>query len=464
MERTLMAMAHAFPRCAEAATLSGACDALVTELSECGLLPSVYFLVDGRLRCQAARGYFQVVDGFTPGHGVIGSVAATGRAVVIPDVSVHPDYIAAMPGVAGEACVPLRVSGELVGAVNVEWTTTPPADVEPLLVAAAEQLGAAIATLGGLPPVPLAQRLARISVELTALNDSAAIIARAVAGAVEISGRTSAALSRCDPDGRWSVVHSRGPLAGPLAEWSDDDHRVIAAWGAPGTSSHFPGGEDVPADYKFLLRAGVKSIAVQPLVLSGRLVGLLTTADTRPTVHDPTVGAAVELLAAQTAASLGVASAITELSERAVRDPLTRLRNAGAFSDDLRRLTNRRDTACLLIDVDHFKAVNDTYGHLVGDQLLCDLAERLTANLRSDDVLYRIGGDEFAAILVNASPAEARNVAQRLVDGARRVRTTVSIGVAMFDAAGSEHAHSSADEALYRAKAAGRDRYLAAER
>jgi len=440
-----------------------ACVGLVDDLHERWALPSVYLLIDGRLRCQAARGYFQVVDGFAPGTGVIGRVVESGEPIVIHDVRGEPEFIAAIPGLAAEACVPVRVHGRVVGAVNLESTTTLPAEVEEELTAAAAQLGAMIEATGGIPPVPLAQHLARIAIDIASLTDGAQIIERAVRGAIEISGMTSGALSRLGPDGRWSVEYALGPLAEPLRGWSDGDHRVIASWGGPGTSSHFPGGAVVPVEYQFLIRAGVHALAVQPLYVSGELVGLLTTADTDMVGHNPTIGAAVELLAAQTAASLGVASAIEELSRRAVQDPLTRLRNAGAFADDLHRaVTLERRTACLMIDVDHFKSVNDTYGHPAGDRLLCELADQLSANLRDEDVLYRIGGDEFAAILVHTSPAEAAGVAQRLVDAARRVRTTVSIGVAMVGHDGPVAARQSADQALYDAKAAGRDRFVAA--
>jgi diguanylate cyclase (GGDEF)-like protein len=207
-----------------------------------------------------------------------------------------------------------------------------------------------------------------------------------------------------------------------------------------------------------MLRAGVQAIAVQPLSLSGVLIGLLTTADTRLVEHDPTIGAAVELLAAQTAASLGMASAIEKLSTQATQDPLTRLRNAGAFVDDMARAASRGSTACLMIDVDHFKTVNDTYGHLVGDQLLCDLADHLRAHLRGADMLYRVGGDEFAAILPDTNAETAELVARRLLDAARDVRTTVSIGWAMLGGAGPDSARTSADKALYEAKERGRNR------
>lgn len=346
-----------FPRCAAARTLEQACSGLVDDLGEGGTLPSVCLLIDGRLRCQAARGYFQVVDGFSPGTGVIGRVVENGRPEVIHDVSEVPEFIAAIPGLAAEACAPVWVDGNVVGAVNVESGTSLPLDIGVELAAAAAELGSRIEALGGMPPVPLAQRLARIALGLAALTDSEAIVERAVAGAIEISTMTSSALSRCGPDGEWVVAYARGPLAATLREWSQDDHCVIAGWGGPGTSSHFPGGVGVPQEYQFLLRAEVQTIVVQPLFLSDRLIGLLTTADTRPVQHDPTIGAAVEMLAAQTAVSLGMATAIEELRERATQDPLTQLRNAGAFAHDMGRAAGAGNTACLLIDIDHFKAI-----------------------------------------------------------------------------------------------------------
>lgn len=449
----------AHPRCAAATTLSEACQGLVDDLHERYALPSVYLLVDGRLRCQAARGYFQVVDGFTAEAGLIGRVVASGEAAVIRDVRLDPDFIAAIPGLVAAATLPVRVRGEVVGAVAVESTSTLPDDVQEEIGAAADMLGRAIERFGGMPPVPLAQRLARIAVGLTALTDAGEIRARAVHGACQISGMSSAVLSEQGADGCWRVTTAAGPLAASLAEWTDEDHRVIAAWVKAGTSSHFPGGIAVPPGYEFLLRTEVRSLAVQPLVVAGAVTGLLTTADTRSVAHDPTVGAAVELLAAQTAASLANAQAMAELSRRAREDPLTGLRNAASFVEDLDGAGER--TACLLVDVDHFKSVNDTFGHVAGDRLLRALADELRAQLRDDALLYRVGGDEMA-VLLHADEGEAVVVAQRLVAAARRVRTTVSIGLALVGGLPPTVARLRADRALYLAKAQGRDRYVAA--
>lgn len=449
-------LAPRYPGLLSATSVAEACTVLVDELHVGGILPSVYLLVDGRLRCQAARGYFQVVDGFTPGTGVIGRVVASGRTRIVPDVTVLPEFIAAIPGLLSEACAPVFVHGEVVGAVNVECTTTLADDIEGSLASAAVELGACIERLGGMPPVPLAQRLARIAVGIAAMTERDSIVQGAVAGATEISAMSSGALSRVDASGHWSVEYGAGPLGACLRQWTHDEHVVIAAWGGPGTSSHFPGGASVPEEYEFLQRSGVQAIAVQPLFRGDKLIGLLTTADTRPVEHNPTVGAAIELLAAQVTAALVMAEALAELSERAAHDPLTGLRNAGSFAEDMAR-AKQSQSACLLIDVDHFKVVNDTYGHLVGDQLLCDLAENLLGHLREQDVLYRIGGDEFAAILPDTTGADAARIASRLVEAARLVRTTVSIGMAMLDD-GPATARLRADRALYEAKAQGRDR------
>ncbi len=452
-----------FPRCASARTVADACEGIVDDLWEHGGLPSVYFLVDGRLRCQAARGYFQVVDGFRPGTGVIGRVVASGEAAIIDDLASAPHFIAAIPGLNAEACVPVTVRGQVVGAVNVESRGALPDGIADLLGRAATLLGAVIESAGGMPPVPLAQRLARIVVSLTSLTEVEPIRARAVEGAIELSGMTSSSLSQLAADGSWTVLRALGPLAETLECWTDEDHRVIASWVKAGTSSHFPGGGEVPAGYEFLLRADVRAIAVQPMVVGGRVTGLLTTADLRPIPHDFTVGAALELLAAQTAASLATATAITELNRRVLQDPLTGLFNAAAFTGDMQAAAESSrsqvtDTACLLIDVDHFKAVNDTYGHPAGDRLLRALAAELDTELRGADTVYRIGGDEFAVLASAQTEHEVAAIAERLLSAARRVRATISVGAVLLDRANPHATRLTADRALYEAKAAGRDR------
>lgn len=458
-----------FPRCSAARTVADACTGLVDDLWEYGVLPRVYLLLDGRLRCQAARGHFQVADGFPPGVGVIGRVVASGEPVVIPDVSATPYFIAAIPGLTAAACAPVTVQGQVIGAVGVETMSTLPADIAAVLSAAADVLGAAIEAAGGLPPVIVSQRLARIVVSLTSLTEVELIRAKAVEGAIELCGMSSAALSGPDVDGRWSVHHASGPLAETLIRWTDEDHRVMASWVDAGTSSHFPGGAEIPPGYEFLLRADVRAIAVQSLVVGGIVTGLLTTADVHSVPHDFAIGAALELLAAQTAASLRTADAIEELSRRALQDPLTNLYNAAAFDTALRAAADKSDraqvtdTACLLIDVDRFKSVNDTYGHPAGDRLLRALATELDSELRGSDMVYRIGGDEFAVLATAHDQHEAAAIAERLLGAARRVRATISVGAALVDHRDPHTTRVTADRLLYEAKFAGRDQARTAD-
>jgi diguanylate cyclase (GGDEF)-like protein/PAS domain S-box-containing protein len=165
-----------------------------------------------------------------------------------------------------------------------------------------------------------------------------------------------------------------------------------------------------------------------------------------------------------------------QLTFQAHHDALTRLPNRILFNDRLEQAlgaANRtnKPLAVLLVDVDRFKFVNDTYGHHNGDELLCQVSERLRQRLRTSDTLARMGGDEFAAILGNlASAADAEVVARDLVDAFKRpidlrgreLVVTVTIGAAVFPAHGSDSASllRNADLALYRAKEAGRNTAL----
>ena len=122
--------------------------------------------------------------------------------------------------------------------------------------------------------------------------------------------------------------------------------------------------------------------------------------------------------------------------------------------------SQKASSTCLLIDVDHFKAVNDNHGHQAGDDVLRTLVQVLQAQLRDDDALYRVGGDEFAALISSVRADTVRSVADRLVDAAKRSGTSVSIGSAPV--IGTPAAvRTAADEALYAAKHAGRGTHRA---
>lgn len=157
----------------------------------------------------------------------------------------------------------------------------------------------------------------------------------------------------------------------------------------------------------------------------------------------------------------------------AIQDGLTGLYNRRHFLDVVERewsRAQRYDTAAamLLLDVDHFKTVNDRYGHLCGDAMLCAVADALLETLRSPDVLARFGGEEFIVFLPQTDPLGALDVAERMRQRIAQlqlpwegqlVKVSISVGVAAMrpEHATLDHLIHDADVALYEAKAAGRN-------
>ena len=167
----------------------------------------------------------------------------------------------------------------------------------------------------------------------------------------------------------------------------------------------------------------------------------------------------------------------TELHGLASNDGLTGLLNRRSFQDELEAEFERSTryghrTAVLLLDVDHFKRVNDTLGHPAGDAVLKAVAEQVTAAVRGVDRVGRWGGEEFAILLPETEEEAARRVAERVVDlvaarvvlvEGRRVQVTVSVGVAVHDpldrrVSSAGELVALADAALYEAKESGRNR------
>ncbi|MGO8831330.1 MAG: PleD family two-component system response regulator [Roseiarcus sp.] len=171
-------------------------------------------------------------------------------------------------------------------------------------------------------------------------------------------------------------------------------------------------------------------------------------------------------------------SKVQQSIELALVDPLTGLNNRRFLENHLARLVDqaqrrRAPLALMIFDIDHFKRVNDTYGHDAGDEVLKGFADRLRRVIRGGDLLCRLGGEEFVIAMPNVSVAAATKIAERtrsaieeqpfIIDKAgRTVAVTVSIGVAGPGAEGDpESLYRRADRALYRSKSDGRNRVSA---
>ncbi len=158
-------------------------------------------------------------------------------------------------------------------------------------------------------------------------------------------------------------------------------------------------------------------------------------------------------------------------------DALTQTHNRRYFNEALEReyqrsLRYRRALSLILFDIDHFKQINDTYGHVAGDSVLRQLSLVVKPRLRQQDVLARVGGEEFAVLLPEVEPAGALVAAEkvrRLVESARflvegkEFGCTVSVGIASFNARVTSPGmlYEAADKNLYEAKRAGRNRVVA---
>ena len=139
-----------------------------------------------------------------------------------------------------------------------------------------------------------------------------------------------------------------------------------------------------------------------------------------------------------------------------------------------RALEQAQPAAVLVLDIDHFKAINDTFGHDCGDEVLREFAVRLATNVRAVDLPCRFGGEEFVVIMPETGVEDAHRIAERIrghvagspfrvLDGREALQVTISIGVAATSGAGdtAEALLKRADEALYDAKQGGRNRVIA---
>jgi diguanylate cyclase (GGDEF)-like protein len=194
---------------------------------------------------------------------------------------------------------------------------------------------------------------------------------------------------------------------------------------------------------------------------------------------DSTGQRVLTVLANQAAGALRSGQLLEEMRDTAMRDGLTGLYNRRAFDEHLKQAIGREGRqdggrfALLLIDIDHFKKLNDTYGHPAGDAALRHTAALLHGHLRTADQDARFGGEEFAVIVAGADEAGAMHLAERvrlgiekgqvIFDGAR-LAVTVSIGVAVWPRDGETGGAmvAAADRALYAAKQGGRNRVVVA--
>lgn len=245
-------------------------------------------------------------------------------------------------------------------------------------------------------------------------------------------------------------------------------------------------GKFVRPDHALLFRGAkdLQSIALVPLRRHGRTSGVLCFGSRDPERFTHRMGSDfLQHLGTVVAVCVENACNRARVLRAGLADYLTGWHNRRYLHARLREELARAQrqgahVACLMIDVDHFKTINDTYGHLGGDEAIREIAARIESQIRASDTAARFGGDEFALLLPDTTLADAARLAERIraaiaatpveLTGGRTHAVTLSMGAASLQPTRSDEDLKSladrlladADAALYRAKAAGRDRFV----
>jgi diguanylate cyclase (GGDEF)-like protein len=253
--------------------------------------------------------------------------------------------------------------------------------------------------------------------------------------------------------------------------FGESKHPVLGPFDRARHGLLFPAGDLEPA-----------SIAVLPLTRWGRLVGSLNLGSVRDDRFAQGMATNfIEWLAAVASVCLENVANNERLKHIGLTDALTGVHNRRYFEQRLREEVDRAlrkgsPLSCLIVDVDHFKRVNDQHGHLIGDVVLREVAEQIKDQLRLSDAMARYGGEEFAVLLVQTDKPTALAIAERIrttvaaqaiqVPDRREVRVSLSIGVSTLSEevrgadidAKAQELVALADNALYAAKRSGRNR------
>ncbi len=247
------------------------------------LMSSLYLERNGELRCVSQRGLWQVRDGLPGSAGITGRTWASGTPFVVEDVSSHPDYLEAIPGVVSEICVPILVNGESVGALNVEsltpLTRATAALTETVARLLADRLGLIGTNLGN----TRWQRAAHASVSISGLLASRRLPQQVLYRVRDAAEMDSACLVVDDPEGQRAIT-AVGPLADSMTALDGDDLRALASLVGDIRSCYTAGDASSPGfvGTESLRAAGARAVVVLPLWAQRKRFGTLIVAHSRP--------------------------------------------------------------------------------------------------------------------------------------------------------------------------------------
>ena len=437
-----------------------------------------------RLSMVGVAGYSTPFHEIEIGLGIIGRAAATGEVQFVPDVRVDPDYRAAREDVRSEVAAPVVHDGELLGVVNLEGTAEHP--IGPTQVALAglvvRALSAALRSARlddeRRDRLHAIESVLAVSRSLVADLDRPRIVNSIVETVAELLEADVVALFSRRADGSYRLeagtgfparamgieVHGRRGMVGRaiVERVRIDGVQEVTSWPAEFLADR-PGGDAQHAAMALPIEVGEGVAAVLFITRIG--------ADRRFSEMERGIA---DVLTAQVAIALQNADLHALVAESALRDQLTGLLNRRFFDEavEAAHANARRagtELSLIVLDLDRFSAVNNEYGHAVGDIVLRRVARAIKGATREGDMVIRYGGEEFVVIAPVTDGAGAVHAAERIrsavaaagsepVDG-HLVPLTISAGVAsLVDETDGRGLFRAADSALLAAKRAGRDR------
>jgi two-component system, cell cycle response regulator len=323
------------------------------------------------------------------------------------------------------------------------------------------------------------ERFYRASAELNRALTLDEVYAAAIAGARGVCEFDFAAIATYDASrGSHTIRSVVGESADHLLGTTHKDPSSIASMAAKNKLALPAGGEwrerDVPVFSHPMRIKDYESLLVQPLLVKDEVIGTFTVAAARPGAFPTDRREMLGVIANQVAISMQNARMYEIVEEQATTDGLTGLSNHRTFQERFLAMLGRAErrgfaVSLLLTDIDHFKKVNDTYGHPTGDEVLRRVAAILKASARKIDITARYGGEEFAIVLEGTDRAGAFQLAERIRQEVSQqsfasqqgaFQATLSIGVASYPDDAREKAEiiARADQSLYAAKHGGRNR------
>ncbi len=270
----------------------------------------------------------------------------------------------------------------------------------------------------------------------------------------------------CPPSFTHEVVNNMIKVFSILGEESIDADRIVL---------HTEKRKLRPKQMIMDPKAALKSFLTLPLVGEGEILGCISLNSDQPNAFDAQDLQFFSVIGYQMAATLKHFQRLSSVKNMAIYDTLTGLHNRRYFEERLEVETKKcfcsnTPLSLVMLDIDFFKKVNDTFGHTEGDQVLCKVSSLLKTSVRKKDTVARYGGEEFILILPEARLEESFVIAERirrLVEstlfevGKAQVNLTVSMGISNFPshrAKSKEELTEMADQALYDAKRGGRNR------